>query len=70
VATVDDNISDLFFNTEIPAACITSDAKGQFIEYDHAGMMEHARTFLGCLERLNVTVPTPEELMSDFYGRV
>jgi hypothetical protein len=66
---VDQNISDLFFNTDMSDAEI-KDEKNQFVDWDQNKMREEARLFLGCLERLNVAVPSVDALVEDFYKRV
>jgi hypothetical protein len=70
MATVDTNISDLFFNTELPNGTKKHNAKGQFEDFDHEAMLEHAGIFLASLGRLNVSIPTAEEMVQDFYNRV
>jgi hypothetical protein len=67
--SVDANISDLFFNTDLAVAEVR-DERGDFVKYDDARMREEARMFLACLARLNVPVPTPDELLTDFFNRV
>ena len=66
---VDGNISDLFFNTDLSSAA-KSDDKGQFVGWDEAAMRQEAETFLGCLARLSVAVPTIDDLLADFHKRV
>lgn len=66
---MDQNISDLFFNTDV------SDAKeydrGDFSGFDDDKMLYEAELFLGCLDRLNVgDLPSARELVDNFYGRI
>lgn len=66
---VDANISDLFFNTDISDARLL-DAKGNFVGFNEEAMLGVAEDTLGCLSRLGVAVPSPRELVDDFYKRV
>lgn len=66
---INGNISDLFFNTDVSGAA-EHDASGQFTGYDDAKLREEARLFLNCLIRLDVEVPTADDLIADFYARV
>lgn len=66
---VDQNISDLFFNTDFSEEVI-HDEKGQFVDFDQNKMREEADLFLGCLSRLNVAIPSRDALLEDFYKRV
>ena len=65
---VDANISDLFFNTDLQGTKIMD--RGQFVGFDEPKLREEARVFLACLKRLNVPVPSVEDLIADFYGRI
>ena len=66
---VDANISDLFFNTDISDARQT-DSKGHFTGFDGEALLGLAEDTLGCLSRLGVAVPTPQELVADFHKRI
>lgn len=66
---VDQNISDLFFNTDISDA-VLKDEKGQFAGYDQWALKNEADVFLACLDRLGVAAPTSDELLADFYARI
>lgn len=66
---VDANISDLFFNTNFDG-CVVKDAKGRFSHYDELKLSDEAASFLGCLERLNVAIPSSTDLIADFYKRI
>lgn len=65
---IDTNISDLFFNTDLSDTRVMEN--GQFARYDEGKMRTEAELFLGCLERLGVPVPSPEDLVADYYARV
>ena len=65
MAAVNQDISDLFFNTDHRAL---HDSKGQFIE--HNDLEEEAKMFLACLDRLGIATPTAEELIADFNARI
>lgn len=67
--TIDQNISDLFFNTDNEGAA-TSDETGRFAGYDDAILRDNATIFLACLARLSVAVPSVDELLADFLARV
>lgn len=67
--SIDGNISDLFFNTEMSVTEL-HDAKGDFAGYDEAKLRDEAALFLGCLDRLGVSTPSVDDLLSDFYGRI
>lgn len=66
---VDQNISDLFFNTDL-SECGDHDARGQFTGWDVAKLQDAAEMFLNCLQRLGVPVPSANELIADFRARV
>jgi hypothetical protein len=66
---IDGNISDLFFNTDVSVAAI-HDERGQFVEWDHNKLRDEAQMFLNCLARLNVPIPSIDDLTADFYGRI
>lgn len=66
---IDTNISDLFFNTDISRAKIY-DHKGHFMGYKEDVLKEEATDFLNTLDRLGVNVPTPDQLVQDFYNRI
>lgn len=66
---IDQNISDLFFNTDF-SGCGNNDDRGKFIGYDHAKLQAEADMFLNCLQRLGVPAPSRDELIADFYGRL
>lgn len=68
MSTVDGNISDLFFNTDVSATA-KHDAHGQFTGYDHEALRAEVQMFLGCLQRLGIEVPTEDELIVDFLER-
>ena len=69
--SIDGNISDLFFNTDLSAAHLTAKENGgEFAGWDHDKLQEEAKSFLGCLERLGVPVPSVDDLTADFYSRV
>lgn len=63
-----DNISDLFFNTDVSATA-QHNADGAFTGYDHEALRAEAQMFLGCLQRLGIEVPTEDELIEDFINR-
>lgn len=65
---VDANISDLFFNTQHDAA--THDRNDQFAGYDEEKLESAASDVLGSLRRLGVPVPSVDDLIADFYGRL
>ena len=67
--SVNGNISDLFFNTDLSNANLT-DKDGQFIDFDLSQLRAEAHDLLACLSRLGVAVPTVEELVTDFLERV
>jgi hypothetical protein len=70
--TVDDNISDLFFNTGL-TECAKENADGTFAGYDDVMLRAEAILFLQYLDRMGVIgVPRPsvDELLADFYGRI
>ena len=58
--TVDCNISDLFFNTQLQL-----DASGEYSEIEN-----EAADFLNCLTQLGVPTPTVDELVADFRDRL
>lgn len=66
---VNQNISDLFFNTDLSGAA-EHDAHGQFTGWEVVKLQDEAEMFLNCLQRLGVTVPTADELIADFRARV
>lgn len=67
--SIDQNISDLFFNTDLSGAA-EHDAHGQFTGWDVVKLQNEADQFLASLQRLNVAVPTANELIADFRARV
>jgi hypothetical protein len=70
MASVDANISDLFFNYDSDDDIAIKDDDGNFMSYDVTKLTERAKTFLGYLERLGVAVPPAEALIADFLARV
>lgn len=66
--TVDPDISDLFFNRDFSSCELLED--GVWVGYKDEELREEARIFLGNLSRLNVAVPTVDELLADFHARV
>lgn len=67
---VNQNISDLFFNRDF-SGCKEVDSKGQFAGFNEEKMREEAKTFLDALNNLSVVdIPSDDELLADFYGRV
>lgn len=65
---VNGDISDLFFNTEHNAA--EYNGQRQFTGYNEPKLREAAEMTLGSLARLGVDVPSVDELIADFYGRI
>ena len=65
---IDGNISDLFFNTDVNVAA-EHDLHGNFTGYNETKLRNEAEMFLACLDRLNVAIPTIDELLADFHGR-
>lgn len=64
------NISDLFFNHDFETV-ITRGDQDVFLGYDPERLVAEAGTFLGHLDRLGVAeLPSAEELVADFRGRV
>lgn len=66
---INQNISDLFFNTDLSGAA-KEDAQGKFDGYDEVKLLDEAMMFLGSLSRLGVDIPTSEDLIDDFYKRL
>jgi len=66
---IDGNISDLFFNLDLEAT-VVKDANGKFVCFDDDKLRAEAGWFIECLDRLNVAVPSIDELIADFYARV
>lgn len=66
--SIDGNISDLFFNTDVSAAA-QHDLNGKFTGYDDSKLREEAELFLNCLKRLGVAIPSVDDLTSNFHGR-
>ena len=62
-------VSDLFFNTDHSDALI-KDSKGNFSHYDDDLMMAEAETFVEQMKIINVVVPSPREMIKDFYDRL
>lgn len=68
--TVDGNISDLFFNLDHDHAK-KHDNHGNFVEFDADSLNTSAIWFLKTLRTLGVSdIPSPQELVNDFYDRV
>lgn len=67
--SIDQNISDLFFNTDLSDA-VMQDEKGMFVGYDETKLQDEALMFLGSLTRLNIDVPTSDDLIENFYSRL
>lgn len=65
-ARVNGDISDLFFNTDVSAAFSGDTESG----YDAAKLEQEAMQFLASLGRLGVDVPTVDDLIADFHGRI
>lgn len=65
---VDQNISDLFFNTDVSDA-VVNDNNGNFASYDIAKLRNEAEMFLNCLYRLGVSIPSVDDLLADFDRR-
>ena len=66
---IDQNISDLFFNTDLELAK-TRDARGDFTGWSEAALRREAESFLGYLDRIGVARPTVDELLADFHARL
>jgi len=65
---IDTNISDLFFNTDVSDAAMHEN--GEFVGYDERKLEDEAKMFLASLARLNVAVPSAEDLILDYYARI
>jgi len=64
------HLSDIFFNRAFDEECKQYD-RGQFVGYNHEAMITEAETLLFSLDGLGVGgLPSPEELVEDFYARV
>jgi hypothetical protein len=68
--SIDQNISDLFFNTDLRGAELTRDSDGVFQGYDDDKLRDDAQMFLNCLEWLGVAIPSVDDLIADFETRV
>lgn len=66
--SIDVNISDLFFNTDLAATAMHNE-HGVFTGYDPEALRAETQMFLAYLQRLNVAVPTEDELIEDFHSR-
>lgn len=64
---VDDDVSDLFFNTDHDNAKVMS--MGRFVEWNESALRDNARMFIQSLWRLGVNVPSEGALLGDFYRR-
>jgi len=66
---MDIHISDLFFNIDLTDA-IEEDK--ETFTYNHARLREQAEWLLSTLQDIGctVTLPSPDELVEDFLGRV
>lgn len=67
--TIDQNISDLFFNTDLSGTHLP-EVEGKFAGYDEAKLQDEALMFLGSLTRLGIDVPTSDDLIENFYARL
>lgn len=67
--SVNTNVSDLFFNSDITQAAIYKNQK--FIEYNAQELRNLAKIFLSTLSPIsNTELPTPEVLVYDFLDRI
>lgn len=66
--TIDGDVSDLFFNTELDCARVY-DARGHFTGWDVTRLEQEAMQFLASLGRLGVDTPTVDDLIADFHRR-
>lgn len=66
---IDQNVSDLFFNTDV-SDTVLHDAKGQFNGYDEKRLADEADMFLASLSWLGIATPSRDDLIADFYGRI
>lgn len=67
---VDQNISDLFFNTDLSSTHLPNLSNGMFAGYDEAKLQDEALMFLSSLARLGVDVPTSDDLLENFHARL
>lgn len=67
--SVNTNISDLFFNSDVTQAAIYRNQK--FVEYNAQELRNLAENFLLILSVItNIELPTPEVLVYDFLDRI